>query len=171
MMIMMVLKNQDERMTTMIPISTVIHSSMATVMMQMASELKKITSFRETILINVLASTFDPDIPNAELNDNDEEHFKSDPMPATNSGEFAHDVHDEMIKSGNFGDMVISGQVILNQCGTLLTRKKRQIKGSIRDNLFLQQACATTIGSSIPLLHHEAMIFLSIHWKMDDDSG
>ena len=118
-----------------------------------------------------LTSTYDPDIPNTELNDNDEDAFNFDPIPTTNAGEFAYEVSDEMIKSGTFGDMVISGHVLLNQCGTLLTRKKYQIKGSSRHKFFLQRICATTIGSSIPLLYPEAMIFPSIHWKMADTSG
>ena len=54
----------------------------------------------------------------------------------------------------------------MNQCGSLLTRKNHQIKGSSRHHNLLQQICSTNIGHSVPLLQPEAMLFPSIFPKM-----
>ena len=59
---------------------------------------------------------------------------------------------------------------MLNQCGTLLTRKRHKIKGSSKHKLFLQKICATTIASSIPLMYHEAVLFPYIHLEIVDNS-
>ena len=48
----------------------------------------------------------------------------------------------------------ISGHAILNQLGTLFSRKNiYEIKGSSKHALFLRQICATTIGKCIPLMY------------------
>ena len=49
----------------------------------------------------------------------------------------------------------------MNQCGTLLTRSKHQIKGSSKHNWFLQKIHSTSVGNSLPLLYPENMIFIS----------
>ena len=61
-------------------------------------------------------------------------------------------------------------ELFLNQCGTCLTRKTHQIKGSSRHNYFLQRICATTVGESIPLMYPEGILFPGIHWKMSADN-
>ena len=94
-----------------------------------------------------------------------------DDIPTTNAGEVLMEV-EEMVTEygGTFGNIRISGHVILNQVGTLLTRKKYQIKGSSRHRFFLQRLCATAPGSSIPLMYPEGALFPSIHWKMAPDN-
>ena len=92
-------------------------------------------------------------------------------IPTTNAGQVLMEV-EEMVTEygGTFGNIRISGHVILNQVGTLLTRKKYQLKGSSRHRFFLQRLCATAPGSSIPLMYPEGALFPSIHWKMAPDN-
>ena len=89
----------------------------------------------------------------------------------TNAGEFAYAVQgDEEEKKGAMKDITINGHVILNQCGCLLTRKRHMIKGNKKHNYFIQKLCAISVGSSIPLMYPEAMLFPSIFWKSVDES-
>ena len=66
--------------------------------------------------------------------------------------------------------MNISGHVILNFVGTLLTRKRYELKSSSIHKYFLQRLVATTIGESLSLLYPEGMLFPCIFWKMKEDS-
>ena len=60
-------------------------------------------------------------------------------IPTTNAGEFASPIEEETQYGGTFGNIKISGHVLLSQCGTLLTRKKHQIKGSSRHHFFFTE--------------------------------
>eukprot|EP00957_Ditylum_brightwellii_P018491 1390368-Ditylum_brightwellii.AAC.1 len=60
----------------------------------------------------------------------------------TNAGEFAFEV-EERIPNNR---VHISGHVLLNQCGSVLTRKKYQIKGSNLQAWFMQHIAATLNG-------------------------
>ena len=71
---------------------------------------------------------------------------------------------------GTFGNIKISKIGLLNQCSTLLTRKKYQIKDSSHYHFFLQKMVATCHGSSIPLIYPEGVLFPSIHWCMAHDN-
>ena len=88
-------------------------------------------------------------------------------IPTTNAGEFAFEIEEDVPTDRVY----VSGHVILNQNGTVLTRKKHQIKGSSIHKFFLQKICATNIGSSIPLLYPESMLFPSIFYHMSDDGA
>ena len=79
------------------------------------------------------------------------------------------EINHETQYGGTFGNITISGSIILNQCGSLLTRKKYQIKGSSCHHFFLQKLVATCNGSSIPLMYPEGVLFPSIHWQMAHD--
>ena len=92
-------------------------------------------------------------------------------IPTTNSGRLPLEINQDVFASGAFQDMVVSGHVLLNQCGTLLTRSHHQIRGSSKHKFFLQGIVANSFGKSVPLLYPEAMIFPSIYWKMADKSG
>ena len=70
---------------------------------------------------------------------------------------------------GVYKDITVSGSTIMNQCGSLLTRKKHQIKGSRKQKFFIQKLCAISKGTSVPLIYAEAMLFPSIFWKASDD--
>lgn len=104
--------------------------------------------------------TDDPDM------EEDEEEFDFTPIPSTDAGEIAVTINEEVpVKA-----IHVSGHVLLNQCGSLLTRKTHQINGSSKHKYFLQKICSTSIGKSIPLLYPEGMIFPSIHWSMANDN-
>jgi hypothetical protein len=119
--------------------------------------------------------------PGADINDgNDLSHddmLELDPenappvIPTTNAGEVPYDIQESDAMTGRFGSFNISGHVLLNQCGTLLTRKRHQIKGSSKHHNMLQKICATNIGSCVPLLQPEAMLFPSIFYKMVPREG
>ena len=62
--------------------------------------------------------------------------------------------------------MNISGHVILNFVGTLLTRQKHELKSSSIHKYFLQRLVSTSIGFSVSLLYPEAMMFSCMFWLM-----
>lgn len=64
----------------------------------------------------------------------------------------------------------ISGCVILNNMGSLLAWRDNKLRGSRRQQNFLQRIISTTPGNSVPLVYPEAMLFPSIFWK-DDGAG
>ena len=89
-----------------------------------------------------LTTSLDPDLT-AEDNDNDNvqevngrleilESFQS-----TNAGEYIINVREDNQNKGAFKDITINGSTIMNQCGSLLTRKKHQIRGSNKQKFFL----------------------------------
>ena len=57
-------------------------------------------------------------------------------ITTTNSGELAEVIDEETEYDGKFRNIKISGYVILNQCGTLLTINKYKIKEIIVNNYF-----------------------------------
>ena len=64
----------------------------------------------------------------------------------------------------------ISGHVILNQCGSLLSRSDNHIISYKSQKHFLQRLASTLEGETIPLLYPEAMMFPSIFWKLFDSN-
>ena len=92
-----------------------------------------------------------------------------DMIPTTNQGQIARRILANSEYAGSFGNIRVSGHVILNQCGTLLTRKKHQIKQSSRHQFFLYKSVATCRSTTIPLMYPEGVLFPSIHWKMAPD--
>ena len=120
---------------------------------------------------DLLTRSFDADIPIAVVDDIGlDDQCVSNVIPTTNSGEVAHYVEETTIYGGSQGKLTISGHVLLNQCGSLLTRKKHELKGSSKHHFFLQRIVATSEGSSIPLMYPEGILFPSIHWKMANDN-
>ena len=110
---------------------------------------------------------FDDFVTSGEPPDIDEVFNNEDIIPTSNTGEFPFEIEEEIPNDR----LHISGHVILNQNGTVLTRKKHQIKGSSIHKFFLQKICATNIGSSIPLLYPESMLFPSIFYHMTNDGA
>ena len=74
-------------------------------------------------------------------------------IPTNNTGELAQCIEEDTWYGETFGNIKISGRVLLNQCGILLTRNKYQIKVSSRHKLFLQKIVATFHGSYINLMY------------------
>ena len=61
------------------------------------------------------------------------------------------------------------GSRIIKPMRNYVDKKKHDIKGSSRHKHFLQRICATSIGTSIPLIYPESTMFPSIFWKMAND--
>jgi hypothetical protein len=119
-----------------------------------------------------VTSNFDPDVTQIEDDDNDiplgdvEENI----IPTTDAGEVHYDVDDDMELKGVLGDITINGHTILNQCGSLLTRKTHELKGSSKQKFFLQKICSTSIGNSLPLLYPEGLLLPSIYYSSAGDN-
>jgi hypothetical protein len=125
-----------------------------------------------------VTSLNDPDIDTDNIGGNSEEQHDNavneftNLWDSTNTGEFILEVEgDEMGKKGVLNDITINGHVLLNQCGSLLTRKKHMVKGNKKEKFFLQKLCATSTGTSVPLVYPEATLFSSIFWKSSKDSS
>ena len=103
-----------------------------------------------------------------DLSEIDDEDFEGqlDDLPTTNAGEYAF----EIVEDKPIGKY-ISGHVILNQCGSLLTRAKHRINGFSLQRNFLQSIASTKVGESLPLLFPEGMLFPSIFYKMVEKDG
>ena len=81
-------------------------------------------------------------------------------IPTTNAGEMPIEVEEKV----NYG-FKFSGSNILNNAGTLLTRKKHVINQNRYVAHYCQKLCSTANCECIPILYPEAMLFPSIHWK------
>ena len=58
---------------------------------------------------------------------------------------------------------------ILNNPGSLLTRKLYELKGNNDLNYHIQKCVSTIVGIYIPLLYLKEMLFTSLYWKSADD--
>ena len=114
---------------------------------------------------NYITSTLDPDV----MNNEEDEIYDPTSIPMSNAGELAFEVAEDNENKGAFKDITVNGYTLMNQCGTLLTRKNHELKASTKQKFFLQKICSTSNGISIPLLYPEAMLFPSIYWKSADD--
>lgn len=112
-----------------------------------------------------LISADDPDL--AYGDDHDYIAVDDEQIPTTNAAEEAFHIRDE---EGQRSINRVSGHVILNQCGSLLSRRDHEIKGSSKHQFFLQKIHSTTNGESIPLLYPESVLFPSI-FSFEDPEG
>ena len=121
----------------------------------------------DDIFDEYLTSTQDPDVSDDEDKDN---NMSMEALyNETDPGETVLNIREDNIKKGAYKDVTVSGSTLMNQYGSLLTRKKHQIKGSRKQKYFIQKFCATTKGTSVPLVYSEAMLFPSIFWKTSCD--
>jgi hypothetical protein len=97
--------------------------------------------------------------PAIDVGDDDDDFEFGITLPTTDAGEVPVTIREE--QSIQEGSTYVSGHVVLNQCGTLLTRSKHQIKGSSKHKFFLQKIHSTSPGNCSPLLYPEYMIFIS----------
>ena len=118
---------------------------------------------------NYVTSSLDPDLPAIDEEDDNLQEINGQ-IDYTNAGEYVLNVREDNQNKGTYKDITISGHTILNQNGSLLTRKRHQIKGSRKQSFFLQKICSTSIGSSVPTIYPEAMLFPSIFWKTANDN-
>ena len=78
-----------------------------------------------------------PIITEEEEEDTNEEMIVEETIiPTTNSDQTPLEVNEDVFASEAFRDMVVSGNILLNKCGTLLVRSRHQIKGSLKHILF-----------------------------------
>jgi hypothetical protein len=103
------------------------------------------------------------------INDQGNEGGSDLHIPTTDAGDLPFEIQEENDIAQTRG-MSISGHVILNFVGTLLTRQRHQFKTSSIHKYFLQRLVATTIGDSISLLYPEGMLFPCIFWLMKEGS-
>ena len=120
-------------------------------------------SMTEDLFNDYLTSSQDLDLSG---DDNESVKYQYD---ESNSGECVLNVREENRNRGAYKDITVSGSTIMNQCGSLLTRKKHQIRGSWKQKFFIQKLCAISRGTSVPLIYAEAMLFPSIFWKASGD--
>ena len=59
-------------------------------------------------------------------------------LPTTDTGDLPLEIEQTKKYGGQFSEIVISGRVIIDQCGDFLTRKKYQIDVSSRHNFFFR---------------------------------
>jgi hypothetical protein len=92
--------------------------------------------------------------------DNTEMVIPTDFIPTTNSGEKPIEVEEKVHYGFKF-----SGSNILNNAGSLLTRKEHVIAKSRYVAHYCQKLCSVADCECVPLLYPEGMLFPSIHWK------
>ena len=109
---------------------------------------------------NYLTRADDPDVD--VFGDDDDNELEFDIFPATDASEIPLTIREELPKN----KIHISGHIIFNKCGTLLTRKKHQINPYNTQKFFLQKIISRSAGKSVPLLYPEAMLFTGIFTKM-----
>ena len=87
-----------------------------------------------------LTTSLDVDFPISEDDDiglnRDDEGRVPNVIPTTNAGDIAFVIEEQTRYGGSCDNITVAGHVLLNQCGTLLTRKEHQIKGSSKHNFF-----------------------------------
>ena len=71
----------------------------------------------------ITTDEMDEFVTSADTVDHNEEDIITDNIPTTDFGEYAYTIEDDSPKGSN-----INGHVILNQCGSILTRKDSTIE-------------------------------------------
>ena len=99
----------------------------------------------------------------SENGDDDDMEFY---VPTTDAGELPFQIIEEEPARGK----TCSGHVLMNQCGSVLTRKAHELSTSTLHKYFLQNLCATHMGTSVPLIYPEGSLFPSIFYSMKDNS-
>eukprot|EP00957_Ditylum_brightwellii_P069124 5247791-Ditylum_brightwellii.AAC.1 len=70
-------------------------------------------------------------------------------IPCTNADEFAYETSEDTVSN----QLHISGHVMLNQCGSLLTRKQHKLKGSSKHKNFCN-------GIAQQVLENQCLLFI-----------
>ena len=65
----------------------------------------------------------------------------------------------------------VAGHAVLNNCGTLLTRKNVRLDGSRNERSFLQRIVSGHTGVSVPLVYAEGMLFPSLFFAENSYDG
>ena len=91
-------------------------------------------------------------------------------LPSTNAADHLDDVHGETVYGGPNNEIRISGSGLLCETTSILTRKLHDIHGSRVEKNFVQRFCASTNGTSFPLMYPESAMFPSIFWSGGKDN-
>ncbi len=91
--------------------------------------------------------------------------MNTEDLPTTVAGEEALDIRHASYRESNYQ---VTCHIVLNQCGTLLVRKGNELKGSKRQQFFLQKLVSSS-STTIPLLYPEGMLFPSIFFTAAKD--
>eukprot|EP00957_Ditylum_brightwellii_P154772 11779518-Ditylum_brightwellii.AAC.1 len=85
----------------------------------------------------------------------DEEYSFLDEIPTADASDEAFLVNEVTEYGGTLVKTVISGHVVLNQCGILLTWNKHRIKGSLKQKNMLQRMSVISRDCFDPLMYIE----------------
>ena len=89
--------------------------------------------------------------------------------PTTNAADEHIEIHAETAYGGKNNEFTISGSGLLCETTSILVRKRHEIHGSKTEKYFVQRFCASTKGTSFPLLYPESAMFPSIFWSTAND--
>ena len=78
---------------------------------------------------------------------------------------------DEPLVTITEGGNIIPGCSLLNNCGSLLCRRKTKLRGTRDQQNFLQNIASNTPGRTVPLGYPEGMLFPSIFFKADAEGS
>ena len=90
--------------------------------------------------------------------------------PTNNAADENFEVRAETVYGGQNIEFTISGSGLLCETTSLLVIKLHEFHGSKSENYFVQSLCASTKGTSFPLLYSEGAIFPSIFWSTANDN-
>jgi len=104
----------------------------------------------EQVETNVVVS---PEMPIDDLDDIQEieDNLDGDDFPTTVAGDEAIEVRHASYRESNYQ---VPCHIVLNQCGTLLVRRQQELRGSKREQFFLQKlvsSSSTTILAALSL--------------------
>ena len=88
-----------------------------------------------------------------------EDKEKIEIFPTTNSANEKFEVRAETTYGGQNNEFTISGSGVLCETTYLLVRKLHEFHGSKSEKYFVQRFCASTKGTSFPLLYPECAMF------------
>ena len=98
-----------------------------------------------------------------------EDKEKIEICPTTNAADENFEVRAETAYGVRNNEFTISGSGLLCETISLLVRKRYEFHGSKSEKYFVQRFCASTKGTSSPLLYPEGAIFPSIFWSTVND--
>jgi hypothetical protein len=108
-----------------------------------------------------------PEMPIDDLHEGEEIplDLNTEDFPTTVSGVEALEIRHADYRESNYQ---VPCHIVLNQCGTLLVRRQHELRGSKKQQFFLQKLVSTS-STTIPLLYPEGMLFPSIFFSAAKD--
>ena len=130
---------------------------------------------------DLLGMTHPPDIEDDEVSERSSDQFNYgsifatneniDPLiDTTNAADELIEVQAQTDYGGPNNEFIITGSGLLCETTSILTRQRHDIQGTKSEKHFVQRFCATTKGTSFPLLYPESAMFPSIFWSDAKDT-